>query len=74
MTIEWVLVGLLFQAYVPVLLIILLLGSHPVPVKKVLFLDMREQIENNAVLLFTITILSSTCGERTNNNNFNKVY
>lgn len=42
--------------------------------KKSTFLDMREQIENNAVLLFTITILSSTCGERTNNKNFNKVY
>lgn len=36
------------------------------------FLDMREYIENNAILLFAITICSSTCGERTNNKNFNK--
>lgn len=72
MAILCVLVGWLLQVNVPVLFIILLLGSHAVPVPY--SLHEREQTENNDILSLTVTILSSSCGERASNKKFNKIY
>lgn len=58
MTIQWILVALLFLDYVPVVFIILLLGSYPVQVKKVPFLIWENKLK---IVPASCLILPSSC-------------